>query len=58
MVMAAFRRGVKGISGIAAEEFKNRLMWFGVDIECIVDTHIIKWKLKRAESVTSKRELL
>lgn len=56
--MAAFRRGVKGISGIAAEEFKNRLMWFGVDIECIVDTHIIKWKLKRAESVTSKRELL
>ncbi len=32
----------KGSSGIAGEEFKMRLMRFGIDIECITDTHMLK----------------
>ncbi|WMC91904.1 MurR/RpiR family transcriptional regulator [Kineothrix sp. MB12-C1] len=44
----------KGSSGIAAEEFKNRLMRFGVDIECIVDTHIMKMNT----AVIRSRDLL
>lgn len=32
----------KGSSGIAGEELKMRFMRFGIDIECITDTHMLK----------------
>lgn len=44
----------KGSSGIAAEEFKIRFMRFGIDIECITDTHVMKMNA----AVIRSRDLL
>ncbi len=33
----------KGSSGMAAQEVKLRFMRLGLDVEAIVDTHIMKW---------------